>query len=60
MNTGRQDKLKNSVEKNKNILLFVTGTYLTTWILWIAAFRINGIFRIIGSFVPSGISASES
>lgn len=39
--------------KNKNILWFVASTYLVTWILWLASFEVNGIFRIIGSFVPS-------
>lgn len=37
----------------KDILWFVACTYLITWILWLAAFKVNGIFRIIGSFVPS-------
>lgn len=39
--------------RDKNILWFVAGTYLVTWVLWIAAFKVNGFFRIIGSFVPS-------
>lgn len=39
--------------KDKNILKYVICTYLLTWILWLAAFKINGIFRIVGSFVPS-------
>jgi CAAX amino terminal protease family. len=39
--------------KEKNILWFIAITYVATWILWIAAFKVNGFFRIIGSFVPS-------
>lgn len=39
--------------RNKSILWFIAGTYLVTWVLWLAAFRVNGVFRIIGSFVPS-------
>lgn len=39
--------------RDKNILWFIASTYLITWVLWLAAFQVNGIFRIIGSFVPS-------
>ncbi len=37
----------------KHLLCFVVSTYLVTWGLWLAAFQINGFFRILGSFVPS-------
>lgn len=37
----------------KHLFYFVVSTYLITWGLWLAAFEINGFFRILGSFVPS-------
>jgi hypothetical protein len=39
--------------KNKNIVWFIACTYIITWILWFASFEVSGIFRIVGSFVPS-------
>ncbi len=34
--------------KKKNILWFIAIIYVVTWILWIATFKVNGFFRIIG------------
>lgn len=46
----------NHVSGNTNhILWFVVSTYLITWVLWLAAFKINGFFRILGSFAPSAM-----
>ncbi len=41
--------------KNKTIMWYILGTYFVTWLLWLAAFNVNGVFRIIGSFVPSAM-----
>ncbi|WP_160684041.1 type II CAAX endopeptidase family protein [Clostridium sp. C2-6-12] len=40
------------------VLLYLTNTFLFTWIFWIISFTsssssVNGIFRIIGSLMPS-------
>ena len=50
--TGKLERILQFV-LDKNILWFVVCTYLVTWTFWLAAFKVNGFFRIVGSFIPS-------